>query len=134
MIEFSSGSSKPKFLDGAALETWTIQAGEEENPCPRCSGKVSNAKIFENNFKTYKKQQHGSYRWIIMLENAQECGHLDLNALRAYYSWNESPQHNQAKLKILKFQRLIWIYQLISTANLAQFDSYKAGSAEPISW
>ena len=43
MIEFSSGSSKPKFLDGAALETWTIQAGEEENPCPRCSGKVSNA-------------------------------------------------------------------------------------------
>ena len=92
MIEFSSGSSKPKFLDGAALETWTIQAGEEENPCPRCSGKVSNAKIFENNFKTYKKQQHGSYRWIILLENAQECGHLDLNALRAYYSWNESLQ------------------------------------------
>ena len=41
--EFSSGSSKPKFLDGAALETWTIQAREEENPCPRCSGKVSNA-------------------------------------------------------------------------------------------
>ena len=79
MIEFSSGSSKPKFLDGAALETWTIQAGEEENPCPRCSGKVSNAKIFENNFKTYKNNN-------TVLENAQECGHLDLNALRAYYS------------------------------------------------
>ena len=48
------------------------------------------------------------------------------------YITAEMNRQNQEKFKILKFQRLFWIYQLISTANLAQFDSYKAGLAEPI--
>ena len=34
MIFLFSGSSKPRFLDGAQLETWTVQAGEDEsNAC-----------------------------------------------------------------------------------------------------
>ena len=74
MIEFSSGSSKPKFLDGAALETWTIQAGEEENPCPRCSGKVSNAKIFENNFKTYKNNNTVATDELLCLKMRRNAG------------------------------------------------------------
>jgi len=50
------GSSKPKFLDNAALETWTIQAGEEENPCPRCSGKVFEAERMISTRHQYHKK------------------------------------------------------------------------------
>ena len=36
------GRSKPRFLDGAAIETWKIQGNEEESAitCPKCNGKV----------------------------------------------------------------------------------------------
>lgn len=50
------GSSKPKFLDGANVETWTIQAGESDNPCPRCNGKVFEAEKMISMRHVYHKK------------------------------------------------------------------------------
>lgn len=51
-----SGSSKPKFLDGAIIETWTIQAGEDDRPCPRCNGKVFEAEKMISMRHVYHKK------------------------------------------------------------------------------
>jgi len=50
------GTSKPKFLDGAALETWIIQGGESDNPCPRCNGKVFEAEKMISMRHVYHKK------------------------------------------------------------------------------
>jgi len=51
------GSSKPRFLDGAQLETWTVQAGEDEsNACPRCNGKVFEAEKMISMRHVYHKK------------------------------------------------------------------------------
>ena len=57
LISLLSGSSKPKFLDGAALETWTIQGAEDEsNVCPRCNGKVFEAEKMISMRHVYHKK------------------------------------------------------------------------------
>ena len=57
MIFLFSGSSKPRFLDGAQLETWTVQAGEDEaNACPRCNGKVFEAEKMISMRHVYHKK------------------------------------------------------------------------------
>ena len=57
IIFLFSGSSKPRFLDGAQLETWTVQAGEDEsNACPRCNGKVFEAEKMISMRHVYHKK------------------------------------------------------------------------------
>lgn len=43
-------------MDGANLETWTIQAGEDDNPCPRCNGKVFDAEKMASLSHVYHKK------------------------------------------------------------------------------
>jgi len=52
------GRSKPRFLDGAAIETWKIQGNEEESAitCPKCNGKVFDAEKMSSSRHAYHKK------------------------------------------------------------------------------
>ena len=53
---FFRGSSKPRFLDASIVETFTIQAADGDNPCPRCNGKVFEAEKMISMRHVYHKK------------------------------------------------------------------------------
>ncbi|TRY73464.1 hypothetical protein TCAL_02229 [Tigriopus californicus] len=50
------GNSNPKFYNNSQIETYTIQAGAEDNPCPRCNGKVFEAEKMMSTHHVYHKR------------------------------------------------------------------------------
>ena len=55
-MTFFRGSSKPRFLDASIVETFTIQAADGDNPCPRCNGKVFEAEKMISMRHVYHKK------------------------------------------------------------------------------